>query len=223
MLAKAYRWFITPHFGKLKIDGRFIASMCLLLLAVVLAFWRQNTSQWIRLGAMCFSSIGDIILMNAWNIPKRLFKKRSIIAGGASFSIGHLLYAKAFWILIPQMLNNPISLVMSMFGTMILLVIVIEFFLSYHLKLDKLYRFSFIFTLYFLFIAVNGTCAGMLVLSSNMNTVNAIILILGICSFIFSDTIIKLEKTAGLASETWRFNVWATYIIAQVALICVHV
>jgi len=221
MMERIYRWFVKPHWGKLRIDGRLIASLSLVVLAIIISLWKQNTSNFLRLGAMGFSFIGDSILMNAWNIPKRLFKKGYFIVGGASFAIAQTIYAKSFWILVPEHSRDETFWVIYLAILVIITSVIIEMTLATILKCKRMYSFSALFSIYFIFLIINGTCILLAMVTRYVEIYEGILLALAIISFILSDTIIKFEKTASLDSDRWKFIKWATYIAAQVGFICV--
>lgn len=214
MLEKVYVWFVKPHFGKLKIDGRVIASFCLLMFFILMGLLYQNTTHWARIGAMGACFIGDIILMNAWGFPKRLFKKGSYIVGGVCFIIGHVIYVISFYIAAPENVRNSavwFIIIMYMMGCF---VVVMERIISKISDNRMLLRFSFIFSVYFGFLFINGAFA----ILSTTRTLKGYLAVIAICCFILSDTIVKLEQTEKLDSNNWRFIKWATYIVAQVGL-----
>lgn len=159
--------------------------------------------------AMFFSFIGDISL-NGMPLEKR--PNWLMYTGAASFMVAHLLYAKAYYVLIKDSYEffNAGMIISSVFMVLFLLVSIICVIKS---KQSLKALMLVIFGIYIFIIGIN-----FITICSYSWSAKALSFI-GALSFLISDFIIGIETVFKIKSSTLRKLVWVFYPIGQFLII----
>lgn len=186
-------------------------SMTLLLFAFVSCIVHpESLDTTICLVAMFFSFIGDLSL-NGMPLSKR--PNWLMYAGAGSFMLAHLVYAKAYYLLISSNsyeFFNPGMIISSVFMVLFLLVSIICVIKS---KQSLGLLMIVVFGIYILIIGIN-----FITICSYSWSAKALSYI-GALSFLISDFIIGVETVFKIKSDTLRKLVWIFYPIGQFMII----
>lgn len=206
IVTRFFRWFGLP--------GRFVLTLLMSGLSVLLAFYFPSVPHFIAAGAMLLSSLGDILLMNFRPVT-RLLPFRGFKAGSAVFTLAHLTYASAFGYKIYKsklsFFNAGVVIAFAIFVTLVLLTVILTF-LRHSDGINMLAPGM----IYLLVISIN--CAAIFSCAFSMGGL-AIVSSVGILSFLTSDYFIMLDKVCGVDSKTLNELIWWFYPIGQILLL----
>ena len=171
--------------------------------------YKESLDSLICVAAMFFSFLGDISL-NIMPIKKR--PKWLMCIGATFFMIAHLIYAKAYYLLIKNSYEfiNPGMIISSVFMVLFLIISIICIIKSkYPLETPMV----LVFIIYIFMIGIN-----FITICSYSWSAKALSFT-GALSFLISDFIIGIETVFKIKNNTLRKLVWIFYPIGQFLII----
>jgi uncharacterized membrane protein YhhN len=201
------------YFACFGLQGSFVLTCLLSLLALVMAIAGRKKERWLILLAMIFSSIGDLFLMDFGDLEK-IFRD-TFVMGAAAFMVSHVIYAFAY----RGMAKNRGCKFLN--GGVIAALTVCAACLIYFANACAQRRNFSDFPLAAIYLAVIG--ANLAVIFSyawaqRKTNPLTILAAVGAASFFASDFIIGLGMMARISK--WNYLIWWLYPIGQILLIC---
>ena len=194
----------------LRVEFKFVVSLFLLLLAFTRYANAFNLAHELCFGAMMFSFLGDLILMNYKDVPEYFFKGKQFYAGALSFIAAHVIYAKMFCVL----MNSKIVWGIGGWISLVLFAVTCVFiFVKNTKKRSKLFLSCAV--IYSAVILMNLTSA----INCAINLGGKYILALvGVVFFIVSDFFLLIREIKH-DTPTIRKLIWIFYPLAQIFII----
>lgn len=201
-----FRWFGLP--------GRFVLTVLLSILSVVLALISQTAVGVLCMIAMILSSLGDIILMDYKPVVSH-FPFKGFEAGALMFALAHGLYAAAYILknIKADMKRFNIGTLFSIILFLLSVAVLTSLMIRNKKKSIGMYILGIA---YLIFITVN--CSAIFTFGVNYFPLG-LVSIVGAVSFFISDLFLAFDKIGCIKIKNLTNIVWWFYPIGQILIL----